>query len=156
MKKEIRRAFGKRIYLLGINQEGKKEWLEEPSWDCNWYWGFGYIETYTNNKNPEKSRDISMHTHFDSLFLNKNSNCFDAFKKHYKETTLSDNEIWMLLELMNTFYMCKQWAAVLHCNGSHITESRLKTLKNNEEWERINKIVIPEITQRIIELLGGE
>lgn len=37
-KKTINK-FGKH-YLLGINKEGKHIWLEEPSWDCGWYWGF--------------------------------------------------------------------------------------------------------------------
>ena len=45
MKKEKRKAFGKKIYLLGKDAEGVKYWLEEASWDCNWYYGFGYIET---------------------------------------------------------------------------------------------------------------
>lgn len=40
MKKEKRKAFGKNIYLLGEDTEGTKYWLEEASWDCNWYWGF--------------------------------------------------------------------------------------------------------------------
>ena len=52
MKKEKRFAFGKNIYLLGSDKDGVKYWLEEASWDCGWYWGFGYVETYTNNSNP--------------------------------------------------------------------------------------------------------
>ena len=49
MKKQTTTAFKKKIYLLGADAEGTKYWLEAPSWDCDWYWGFGYVETYTNN-----------------------------------------------------------------------------------------------------------
>ena len=38
------------FYLLGRDEEGINYWLEEPSWDCGWYWGFGYVETYTTNE----------------------------------------------------------------------------------------------------------
>lgn len=68
MKKQITHAFNKQIYLLGKNKHNKLVWLEEPSWDCDWYWGFGYMETYTNNTNPSKARDISSHTHLTLKF----------------------------------------------------------------------------------------
>lgn len=57
-------AFKKNVYLIGINTEGEKVFLEEPSWDCGWYWGFGYLEVYTNNNNPSRAKDVSSHTHF--------------------------------------------------------------------------------------------
>ena len=155
MKKESVNWHGKNYYLLGINQEGKKEWLKAPEWACEWYWSFGIVVGFTNNRTPEKSKDINGWTNCDSLFFNNSNYCYELYKKHFKDPVLKDNEMWLFLELMKTFYNAKQWAEVLHCNGSHITESGLKTLKNNEEWERINKIVIPEITQKIIELLGG-
>ena len=61
MNKEMDRAFGKQVLLLGI-KDGEKVWLEMPTFDCNWYWGFGYLETYTGSQ-PSKSRDILSHTH---------------------------------------------------------------------------------------------
>ena len=71
MKKQKNHAFGKDIYLLGKDNGDTLYWLEAGSWDCKWYWGFGYVETYTNNNHPSRSRDISSHQHFDSLFLTK-------------------------------------------------------------------------------------
>ena len=72
MEKQTLTIFGKKNYLLGTDQNGRKLFLVAPSWDCGWYWGFGYIETYTNNRHPERSKDIASHNHFDSLFGNKN------------------------------------------------------------------------------------
>jgi hypothetical protein len=67
MNKRKSHAFNKDIYLLGKNRYGELVWLESPTWDCGWYWGFGYVETYTNNKRPDLARDISSHSHFDGL-----------------------------------------------------------------------------------------
>ena len=85
MKKQTTVAFNKKIYLLGADAEGTKYWLEAPSWDCGWYYGFGYVETYTNNNYPNRSRDINSHQHFDGLFLNNPKvNAFDAFKEFFR------------------------------------------------------------------------
>ena len=64
MDKRKSHAFKKDIYLLGADSCGNKYWLEAPSWDCKWYWGFGYIETYTNSDNPSISNDIISHQHW--------------------------------------------------------------------------------------------
>ena len=156
MEKSKKFAFNKNIYLLGEDKDGIKYWLEEATWDCNWYWGFGYIETYTNNKNPENSRDIASHQHFDSLFLNKN--IFDSFKNFFKETTLKDNEIWELLSYMEEFYTMKKYSNLLY-SGNHIT-SQAQNIKegkneieNKKEYERINKILMPELFKKIYKLL---
>ena len=45
IKKETKKVFNKNNYLLG-KRNGVKIWLVEASWDCGWYWGFGYIEEY--------------------------------------------------------------------------------------------------------------
>jgi len=71
MKKRISEAFGKKVYLLGKDDEGTLYWLEAPSWDCGWYWGFGYIETYTNNNNPNRSQDITSHQHWEGTLLER-------------------------------------------------------------------------------------
>ena len=34
MRKQIYKAFGKKVYLLGMDKDAIKYWLEEPKWDC--------------------------------------------------------------------------------------------------------------------------
>ena len=99
MEKRIVNWHGKKYYLLGINQEGKKEYLQEPSWDCDWYWGFGYVVEFSNNKNPEKSKDFNGWTHCDSLFFDKNVACYELYKKHFKDPILKDHEMWLFWNL---------------------------------------------------------
>lgn len=152
MKKQTLTIFGKKNYLLGTDQNGRKLFLVAPSWDCGWYWGFGYVETYTNNSHPERSRDIAIHNHFDSLF-GTNCNLYDGFKKIIKDSTLSDNELWKLCDYMRTFYCLQETAKVLGRGYSHYTEkAKLDIVKDEAYAERINKVVLPELFKHIEEL----
>ena len=156
MKKQTTIAFNKKIYLLGKDAEGTKYWLEVPSWDCDWYWGFGYVETYTNNDCPNKSRDINSHQHFDSLFLNDSKvNAFDAFKEFFKETTLNQKEIWLLIDYMHSFYTLKKAAEVFGTGYSHMTEkAKLSEVQNIEMAKEINEKMLPAIFKQIDILLS--
>lgn len=157
MNKKISRVFGKKIFLLGKNEFGENCWLEEASWDCDWYWGFGYIETYTNNNNPSLSKDIESRQRFDGLFLE--DDIFYSFKKYFKETPLNDDEIWQLLGYMKEFYLMSKYAELLQY-GNYITFEAKSILeeKNQEEnlkeRKRINEILLPELFQKIYKLLG--
>ena len=145
MKKQTTIAFKKKIYLLGADAEGTKYWLEAPSWDCDWYWGFGYVETYTNNNYPNRSRDINSHQHFDSLFLNDSKvSAFDAFKEFFNETTLNEKEIHLLIDYMSSFYKLKDVAKTLGVGYSNMTETA----------KEINEKILPAIFKRIDILLS--
>ena len=151
MKKEIINKFGKKRYFLGIRKEDKKKvYLTEATWDCDWYWGFGYIETFSRN-------DVYDYQHFDNLFLK--NNIFNGFKNYFEETSLTDDEIWILLGYMREFYVMKEYAEILQY-GNHITSKAIGVLeeknkeKNREEVERINKILIPDILNKIYKLLS--
>lgn len=156
MEKEKKFAFGKNIYLLGQDKDGIKYWLEEASWDCDWYFGFGYIETYTNNNNPEKSRDINTHEHYDSKIL-ENGVSPENFRKIFKNTPLNNNEIWKLNELMTTFYTTKSYMNLLCRGSSNITNnSSSDIIKNEKEWLRLKNEVMPNIFKNIYDILTPE
>lgn len=148
-------AFGKDVYLLGKDKDGIKYWLEQGTFDCGWYWGIGYIETYQQNWTPSKARDINSHQHFNGLFFNRNKNGYDAFKEFFTETTLTDKEIWQLVELMKTAYTMREYSDTLHRGGAHYTTNPCQDIiKNEEEYKRINEIVIPAILAEVYELLS--
>lgn len=157
MEKTKTRAFNKSIYLLGEDKEGVKYWLEEPSWDCGWYWGFGYIETYTNNRRPDLARDINSHQHFDSLFLRGNKCAHDLFKEFFKNTPLNNNEIWELCDYMMTFYTLRKTAELFRHGYSWQTErAKIKELENKDQEDLINRQLLPEVFKRIKKLLSPE
>lgn len=155
MEKRITTAFDKTVYLLGKDPDGIYYWLEEGEFACDWYWSGGYIESYTNNKYPARAKDISSHSHFDIMFFNKNLNCFDAFKTFFEDCTLNNSEIWQLCELMKSFYTARAYSDMLYIGGSNIAKNPKSLIisDSRQEYERINKIVIPSILESVYRLL---
>ena len=154
MEKRKERAFGKDCYLLGADENGTYYWLEQGRFCCGWYWGLGYAETYTNNKNPSMARDINSHNHFDSMFFNTDRCAYDVFKEFFVETTLSDREVWELLELMKSLYVLRDFSDLVHKGGANYTTNPCeKLLKNKFMYRVINKIYIPALLDKVYELL---
>ena len=151
MRKEVINKFGKKYYLLGIRKEdNEKVWLEKASWDCEWYWGLGYVEVFNKNYT-----DIDEHTHFDSLFLKKD--IYDSFINYFEETVLDNKEIWQLLENMKELYILRKYSDFLHISGANITKSKNKELiKNEDEYKKINALIIPTILDKVYEMLDEE
>lgn len=128
--------------LLGYNND-EPIYLSAPSWDCGWYWGFGYL----GNKN--------CHYHVDGLNKGKNQNLYDAFIEHFGNTlTVRRSQLWTLCELFKTFYALKQTAEVLGRGGSHYTNNPCKdVIINIDEVARINNVVLPQIFEEIYKIL---
>jgi hypothetical protein len=150
MKKQKQHAFGKDVYLLGADKNGAWYWLEAPSWDCGCYWGFGYIETYTRNKQPQYSKDITSHSHANN-FMNW---CIEWNGKAsiLKETTFTQDEAWKLCELFKRFYLFKDLAELYYHGSAHITSS-CYSMQDEVKAEEINKQVLPQIMDNIINIL---
>ena len=126
--------------FLGINN-GKKIYLTAPSWDCGWYWGFGYL----GNKD--------CHYHVDSM--EKDVPFYEKFEKHFGSTFIvRPSQKYLIAELFKTFYSLKETAEVLGRGGSHITSNPCKEIiKNESEVKRINEIVLPAIFDEIYKIL---
>ena len=155
MEKRVELAFGKKQYLLGSDDQGVLYWLEEGKWSCDWYWSLGYVETFTINDSPRRSRDISSHQHFDGLFFYSREHSVTVYKSFFKEHVLSDKEIWTLMELMHSLYTLKSYSNLLHRGFSGQTTNECSDIiKNNSEYERINKVVIPAILEKVYAILS--
>lgn len=151
MKKEIKEFFGKKNYLIGKNHDGKNVYMVAPSWDCGWYWGFGYLETYATRYGR---LDIDAHTHFDSTIMEATANCFDTFKAYFKETTLTDDEIWVLCDYMKTFYTLRKTAELFRHGDSYITgRAKIDELQRTDLENEINKSMLPKLFEKIDNLL---
>jgi hypothetical protein len=172
IKKNKDHAFNKDVYLLGKDKEGINYWLESPKWDCGWYWGFGYVETYLHNRKPSTAKDIDSHQHIDSSFMGSmeeydmEKHCF--VKAEYVNNiydcpklacvTFSESEGWKLSELFNQFYLLKDMAAFSGKTlpGCHTTTSPVNHGDLSIWSEKINKELIPRITAEIIRILTPE
>lgn len=154
MEKKVITWHGKEYYLLGKDSEGINYYLKEASWDYDWHWGFGYVETFINNNSPKNSKDIRNHQHFDMMFLNTNG-C-DAFKKFFKETPVNNNELWKLVELMESFYVTRNYSDFIYRGSTGYSSNPVEdSIKNEEEYNRINKTVIPNIISEVYKILGN-
>lgn len=124
--------------------DGEAERLSAPSWNCGWYWGFGYI----GNRN--------LHHHIKGLTKYENINLFDAIKKYYGDTLTikEDTDLWTFCELMETFYALKEAAGVLGRGGSHYTTNPVAdVIKSETETRRINETVMPAIFDALEDVL---
>lgn len=147
-------------YLMGKNQDGEKVWLETPSWDCGWYWGFGYLKTK------------SSHTHVDGLtgkheYYDTEKQCFrlssDYVHNIYDSpklvvTTFTSNEGWKLTELFRQFYLLKEMAEFTHKKrpGCHITTSPVDHGSMVLWHQKINRVMIPKVADEIMRMLTPE
>jgi len=152
LAKQVSNAFGKDTYLLGKDSDGIKYWLEAPSWDCGWYWGFGYIEVYTTNDNPSKSRDIIIHEHATD-FMSKWFTSWNGSKPRLSVTTFSDKEGWELSELFEQFYFMQKAAENFKNGKCNTSTTTAPNWAKPDLAKEINEVHIPAITGRILEIL---
>jgi len=157
-KKRKDHGFRKDVYLLGKDSDGTRYWLEAPRWDCDWYWGFGYVETYKRNAAPSKAYDIDSHQHIDSSFMGS----IDGKYIHniyncptLSETTFTESEGWQLSELFKQFYLLREMADFSHKEkpGCHVTTSPVDHGDMTEWNNHINKVMMPKIFEAILAIL---
>jgi hypothetical protein len=156
MEKCVSKKWGKKHFLLGKDKEGIRYWLVQPTWDCSWYWGAGYVSTIQNNRIPESANDIDSHQHFDNMFLKVNENgkiYLDAWKEFFVESPLTEKEIWQLMEYMKSIYTLKEAAELFVRGGSNISKP-YECLKSPESAMALNEKILPALFEKVEELLS--
>lgn len=132
-----------KIYL-GVNRDGEPISIEKHSWDCNWYWGFGYI----GNKN--------MHYHIDSMINHPKVYCPNWNDVHYQfeSTWLNQNQWWILRDLFISAYALKKAAEVYKHGGHQTSKANLYRVINPSMSDCINndlKIILDNIWNLLLE-----
>lgn len=128
------------MYLIGTDKEGVKYYLKAPAWDCDWYWGFGYIEGFS------KSRVHISHEHA--------TNFYRFCEERLIATTFTDDEFWELCTLFDNFYTLKNLAETQAHEGREGNYSHkykgfdYRTLI--KDGLDINKDCIPQVMTKII------
>jgi hypothetical protein len=136
--------------LLGKSKKYKEAiYLYTPTFDCDWYWGFGYLGN--NNYHYHLS---SFQQEFGSS-LARNISMFDALREDYTlcPTLQNDNNLWTFCELVKTAYALIEIAEVYKLGGSHCSNNPCKELlKNNEQYEHISFVLLPTLFKEIDKL----
>lgn len=113
------------IYL-GIGKLGflqnERIYLQKHSWDCDWYWSFGYI----GNKN--------LHTHFENEFLKEAS-----IDKLFVLPQYSQDDWWIIRDLFIQVYALQACAEVYRYGGHQTTRKGITDIIKDEEMcKRLN------------------
>jgi len=129
--------------FFGINKEtNERIYLDKPSWDCGWYWGFGYL----GNKD--------CHYHLSSYKNGRNINMYDALITDYDLNAKIKENLWEFCELVESSYVLKETAEVLGRGGSHYTTNVCSDIiKNEVEVKRINEVVLPKIFDALYKII---
>ena len=150
LEKEKSHILGSTYYLLGMDENKVKYYLEKGKFECDWYWSGGYIETFNRNKS-----NIDLHTHYDTGKVHGlRFSYYDDFNKIFKKCTLTDSEKWKFHELMRTFYTAKEAMEMSYRGGSHITTNPLSDLiQNKTVYDHYNNL-IEKIHEELDKLLS--
>lgn len=153
MRKKDEFIFDRLHFLLGEDSHGVKYYLTDPSWSCGWYWSFGCIVSFTNNRCPEKSRDISTHEHATN-FMTDWFTEFNGSKPRLVKKTFSEKEGWELSELFTQFYFLRDAAENFGRGKCHVANTSVESWKDEELVKRINDDILPKVMKRIIDILN--
>lgn len=154
LNKKVLNTFDDTYYLIGIDHDDIEYYLVRGTFDCDWYWSGGYIETFTTYYN-----DIHSHEHYDTAIINgeKLSNPTGNFDKIFKNTTLREDEIWQFHELMHTFYIAKNAMEMAHRGGAGVSSNpKLRDKIENEDIYNYYNDLIADIHEEIEKLFRGE
>lgn len=141
---------------LGI-VDNENIYLSAPSWDCDWYWGFGYLGNKNCHYQIDGLTQIETYNFDKKVREYEFVNMYDGLKKHFGDSFIvtEDKDIWTLAELFCSFYTLNQYAEMCHTGGANMTTNPCKEiLKNTEEETRINNIVLPQIFEEIYKVLA--
>jgi hypothetical protein len=111
----------------GTFADGEQVFLEKHKWNCEWYWGFGYLG------------NSCCHFHFDSI-LKDSKTADELFKKtkHIKRP-FSNKDWWILRDLFKQAYALKRAAEIYQYGGHQTTlEDVTDILKNAEKAKQLN------------------
>lgn len=141
--------------LLGKHND-ENIYLSAPSWDCGWYWGFGYLGNRNCHYHVDGLKKIEKYNFDKKVWQYEFVNLYDGFKKHFGDSFIvkSDKDIWTLAELFATFYTLKEAAELLGRGGSHYTTNPISELIiNKDEVTRINEVILPALFDQIHDIL---
>jgi hypothetical protein len=125
--------------FLGTTKETFKEYpktrfyIEKHKWDCDWYWGFGYIG------------NAGLHIHFNSVFLDEAENKVD---KIFIKPVFTQDEWWVIRDLFIQAYALSKAAEVYQHGGHQIDKAYRLPNPNKEVSDKLNedlKIILGEL-----------
>ena len=134
----------KKKWYIGTSDNGR-EYLEDFSWDCDWYWGGGYL----GNRN--------LHHHVSGINAYENINLFDAMKRYFhKSLALTDGQLWRFCDLFTQFYAYQKAAECFRHGGHYTSQGRkpqeIKPVMADSMNLHLKHVIIPAIRELMAEV----
>ena len=138
-----------RGYYLGRNEkDGLDYYLGLPSWDCGWYWGFGYVAGY--------GRLGGEFFHFDCWGDEvRGDNLYNQFISKISSTPLSESKLWALCDYMVSFYGLKTSAELFGRGKAHYSSVPFN-YKDEAVAKQINTVTLPALFEAIDKIFIGD
>lgn len=142
------------IYIGIDRKTGYKIYLNGFSWDCNGYYGGGYLSYYNKIGRPA----LQIQTHFNIAFLdniikNNQSALWFSLSDIVNDAQFNSNEWWRIKDLYCQFYALKKAADVFkyggHCTSQGRNKKEINLDMNYKINEHIQDIIIPEIMKAL-------
>lgn len=140
---------GDNYYYLGKGKEnGVYYFLQEASFDCDWYWGLNYLEGFST---PDLSRadDIVSHEHFMSSPSLRRESWYNWLLKKV-DSPLRKEDLWLIMEIAASLKTLTEYMELSCRGGNNMTDSsKVKAiLKDKEAYDDVDKKI-----QKLNELL---
>lgn len=153
---------GKDKILLGTNKESKERiYLDKPSFDCSWYWGFGYLGNKDCHYHLEgyQKTDRLLYTKEQEIVVltqSRNISIYDALLADYNLNPTIEKNLWVFCELALSIYTLKDCAELFNRGGSHMTTNPdQELLKSKTMYDKLTFELIPAQCQTLWDLVGG-
>ena len=148
-------------HLFGTRKsDGANIYISAPSWDCDWYWSFGYLgnnnEHYHLDSYQSKDHCLALKdgTHM-ILTEKRNKHMHDCLLEDYDLVPRIKENLWTFCELALTAYSLKNAAEVLGQGGSYTTTNPAKDIiLNKDTYTWINETALPAVFKEIEKLFN--
>lgn len=158
---QIQSIIGPDKIFFGVNKETNEEiYLSKPSFDCNWYWSFGYLGNSDCHYQLDsyQSKQKILYTKDGKLTIiteKRNISMYDALLADYTLNPIIEKNLWVFCELALSIYTLKKAAELFHIGGAHMTVNPGKDkLKNIELYNTLTFDLIPEQCQLLWDLIN--
>lgn len=131
---------GDNYYYLGRGKEdGTHYFLQEPSFDCDWYWGVNYLEGF-RSADLSKVYDMDSHEHFLHGSSDKNKPWHDWLLKEV-DSPLCEKDLWLIMEIACSLKTLREYMDLSYIGGSHMTTSKeeARILKDEDAYNDADK-----------------
>ncbi len=125
VKKDITKSQSYNPEQDNIYIQGEDIYLEKHSWDCGWYWGFGYLKAE------------GLHTHA-TVFTNEL--LWHSKDEVFDESIFKNgNDFWIFKDLLIQAYALKDCAEVYHHGGHCITIKDTEVVTSKRKAQMVNR-----------------